>query len=122
MIQAHKTLDAASRICNDGGTLLLLAECADGFGRKDFPDWFAFENSEKLAEKLCESYQVNGQTAWNLLRIAEKFDVRTLTSLDTNQTELMRLRKLVSVEEIQEIINAKPNGYILPFGAKFHLK
>lgn len=122
VIQAHKTLDAASRICRNGGTILLLAECADGFGRKDFPDWFAFENSEKLAEKLCKSYQVNGQTAWNLLRIAEKFDVRILTSLDTNQTELIRLRKLDSVEEIQQIINENRSGYILPFGAKFHLK
>lgn len=122
VIQAHKTLDAASRICSDGGTLLLLAECADGFGRRDFPDWFAFEDSEKLAEKLCESYQVNGQTAWNLLRIAERFDVRILTSLDANQTDLMRLKKLGSVEEIQTIINEKPNGYILSLGAKFHLK
>lgn len=122
VIQAHKTLDAASRICSDGGTIILLAECADGFGRKDFPDWFAAENSEKLAEKLCAGYQVNGQTAWNLLRIAERFDVRILTSLDARQTELMRLRKIVSVKEIQQITNEKPNGCILPAGAKFHLK
>lgn len=122
VIQAHKTLDAASRICNDGGTIVLLAECADGFGRKDFPDWFAFENAEKMAEKLCESYQVNGQTAWNLLRISENVDVRILTSLEANQTDLMRLKKIGSVEEIQTIINEKSNGYILPLGAKFHLK
>ena len=62
-------------------------------GRKDFLDWFEFETSEKLAEKLCESYQVNGQTAWNLLRIAEKFDVQIFTSLTENETELMRLQK-----------------------------
>lgn len=122
VIQAHKTLDAASRICSDGGTIVLLAECADGFGRKDFPDWFAFEDSEKLAEKLCANYQVNGQTAWNLLRIAERFHIRILTSLDANQTGLMRLRKIDSIEEIQQIINEKSSGYILPFGAKFHLK
>jgi nickel-dependent lactate racemase len=43
MIQAHKALDAASRICRDGGTIVLLAECADGLGRKYFLDWFNFE-------------------------------------------------------------------------------
>jgi len=122
MIQAHKTLDAAARICNDGGTIILLAECADGFGRRDFPAWFEFEDSERLARKLCANYQVSGQTAWNLLRIAEKFDVKVLTSLDANQTELMRLRKIDSIEEIQQITSEKSSGYILPFGAKFHLK
>ncbi len=122
MIQAHKALDAASRICNDGGTIIFLAECADGFGRKDFPAWFVVENAEKLAERLCENYQVNGQTAWNLLRIAEKFDVRVLTSLSENQTNIMRLKKLDSIENIQKTIDKNTNGHIIPFGAKFLLK
>ena len=122
MIQAHKALDAASRICLGGGTIIFLAECADGTGRKDFLDWFEFETSEKLAEKLCESYQVNGQTAWNLLRIAEKFDVQILTSLNETETGLMRLKKLDSIEKVQNIIGKKSNGYIIPFGAKFSFK
>ena len=36
MIQAHKTLDAAARACKRGGTIILLAECADGLGRDNF--------------------------------------------------------------------------------------
>ncbi len=122
MIQAHKALDAASRICNENGTIIFLAECADGTGRKDFLDWFQSESSERLAEKLCQNYQVNGQTAWNLLRIAERFDVRILTSLTENETDLMRLKKLDSIEQIQKIIDEKSNGYVLPFGAKFFIK
>ncbi|MEO6588391.1 MAG: hypothetical protein ABIP06_03595, partial [Pyrinomonadaceae bacterium] len=109
----------ASRACKRGGTIIFLAECADGFGRNDFLDWFEFETSEKLAEKLCESYQVNGQTAWNLLRIAEKFDVQILTSLTETETRLMRLKKLNSLENLQSIIDKKTLGYILPLGAKF---
>ena len=122
MIQAHKTLDAASRICSDGGTIIFLAECADGLGRNDFLDWFESETSETLAEKLCEKYQVNGQTAWNLLRIAEKFDVRILTSLTETETKLMRLKKLDSIKKVQNIIDEKSNGYIIPYGAKFSFK
>ena len=122
MIQAHKALDAASRICSDGGTIVFLAECADGLGRNDFLDWFESETSEKLAEKLCEKYQVNGQTAWNLLRIAETFDVRVLTALPENIIRKMRLRKLNSVEEIQNEIDANAAGFILPSGAKFKIE
>ena len=119
MIQAHKALDAAARICRPGGTITLLAECADGLGRNDFINWFEAENSARLAEKLCESYQVNGQTAWNLLRIAENFDVRIVTSLDEAQTREMRLRKINSAAAISSVIDETTEGYILPFGAKF---
>ncbi len=65
MIQAHKALDAASRACADGGTIIFLAECAEGLGRNDFLNWFDAGNSFELAKKLCENYQVNGQTAWS---------------------------------------------------------
>ena len=119
MIQAHKSLDMAARVCSDGGTIVLLAECADGLGRKDFLDWFAAENADALAEKLCEKYQVNGQTAWNLLQIAEKFDVRILTDLPETETRRMRLTKIYNENEILADINKNGESFILPFGAKF---
>jgi lactate racemase len=119
MIQAHKALDAAANACAGGGTIIFLAECADGTGRNDFLDWFAAENSERLAEKLCEKYQVNGQTAWSLLEKAERFNVQIVTSLPENETRPMRLHKARSIDEISFDKNAK--GYILPFGAKFRI-
>ena len=122
MIQAHKALDTASRACADGGTIVLLAECADGLGRKDFLSWFEAENSNALAKKLCESYQVNGQTAWNLLRIAEKFDVRIITSLSETETRRMRLQKNDSINELLTETAEHSKGYILPFGAKYLIK
>jgi nickel-dependent lactate racemase len=122
LIQAHKALDMAARACADKGAIVLLAECADGFGRNDFADWFEVEDSEQLAGKLCEKYQVNGQTAWNLLRIAERFNVRIITLLGENETRLMRLRKTHNLEESLVKFNLKKKGYILPFGAKFLIK
>ena len=118
LIQAHKSLDAASRACRDGGRIILLAECGEGTGRKDFLNWFEAENSSRLAEKLCESYQVNGQTAWNLLRIAERFDVRIITALPETETRPMRLQKARSLDEVLAGSNSAATGYVLPFGAK----
>lgn len=119
MIQAHKALEAASHACNDGGTIVLLAECPDGLGRNDFLNWFEAENSEKLAERLCESYQVNGQTAWSLLRKAERFDVKIVTLLDKNETDRMRLMKLETLAKILQGFDKNRFGYIVPFGSKF---
>ncbi len=117
MIQAHKALETASLACNDGGTIIFLAECADGLGRSDFLNWFKAENSNILAENLCASYQVNGQTAWSLLQKAERFDIQIITALIETETRPMRLHKARSLEEIS--LNKNKQGYILPFGAKF---
>lgn len=119
MIQAHKSLDTASRACVEGGTIILLAECADGLGRSDFLKWFEAGNSNELAEKLCAGYQVNGQTAWNLLRIAENYNVRIVTSLPENETRPTRMRKARDLDEILSETARDGKGYILPFGAKF---
>lgn len=117
MIQAHKTLETASRACAGGGTIVLLAECADGLGRKDFLDWFDAENSAALAEKLCAAYQVNGQTAWSLLKKAERFDIRIVTALDNEVPGKMKLKKTGDLDGLPDV-----SGYIVPFGAKFLIR
>ena len=118
MIQAHKALDAAASACLDGGTIVLLAECPEGLGRDDFLTWFDAENSEALAEKLCAGYQVNGQTAWSLLRKAERFDVRIVTGLPASVTEKMRLTPMQSLARAMSKVGQGKIGYVLPTGAK----
>ncbi len=116
MIQAHKALEAASHACTDGGTIVLLAECPEGMGRKDFLDWFSVEGSQELAEKLCEKYQVNGQTAWSLLRTVERFDVRIISSLSGPDTQQMRM---TIAGDLNKLLSEKSvSGCILPNGAR----
>ena len=89
-------------------------------GRRDFLDWFACQNSSDLAEKLCLKYQVNGQTAWNLLRIAENYNVRIVTSLDAETTAKMRVEKM-EPNELADVLKQNTPGYVLPRGAKFNI-
>ncbi len=122
MIQAHKALEMASHACTTGGTIIFLAECADGLGRSDFLDWFEAETSEGVAEKLCQSYQVNGQTAWSLLKKAESFNIQIVTKLSQAETDQMRLKKVSNFDELVSKISKVAAGYILPLGAKFQTK
>jgi lactate racemase len=120
LIQAHKALDAASMACRDGGVIVLLAECEDGLGRSDFLDWFDARDSNALAQKLCESYQVNGQTAWSLLKKAERFDIRLASRLDAQTIGKMRLSS-TELNAVQQMIASASGGYVIPFGAKFRI-
>jgi len=120
LIQAHKALEAASVACRDGGVIVLLAECEDGLGRSDFLDWFDARDSNALAQKLCESYQVNGQTAWSLLKKAERFEIRLASRLDAQTIGKMRLSS-TELNAVQQMIASASGGYIIPFGAKFRI-
>src|SRR4030095_14165137 len=59
VIQSHKALEHARVVLEDGGDLILLAECADGLGRADFLDWFIPGGSRAMAERLVENYKIN---------------------------------------------------------------
>ncbi|MGE0654913.1 MAG: nickel-dependent lactate racemase, partial [Pyrinomonadaceae bacterium] len=116
LIQAHKSIEAASHACRDGGTIVVLAECRDGLGREDFLKWFDAEDSTALARSLCEKYQVNGQTAWSLRKLAERFDIRLVTDIHPGKTGRMRMGHFKSLAEALDGIDHQ--GYIIPFAAK----
>lgn len=122
LIQAHKALDTATEACADGGTIIFLAECGEGLGRNDFLNWFEAKNSGALAEKLCAKYQVNGQTAWSLLKKAENFQIHIITSLPVEETRPLEIHKIPSLETILLNVKTEKRGYIVPYGAKFLIK
>ena len=99
IIQAQKSLDAATKACRPGGTIVLAVACSDGLGRDDLLKWFEASDSNGIADMLAENYQVNGQTAWNILKAAEMFDVRIITGLDEEICKKMRLKKAVSLRD-----------------------
>ncbi|MCA1566418.1 MAG: nickel-dependent lactate racemase [Acidobacteria bacterium] len=121
LIQAHKTLDMAAHACTEGGTIILVAECADGTGRADFLRWFEAENSHALAARLRDSYAVNGQTAWSLLTKAERFNVQLVSRLDADEVRRMRMTPARTIEDAlaQAGGGGDAHGYVMPHGARF---
>ena len=116
LIQAHKALDMAAYACNDGGTIVLLAECRDGLGRPDFLKWFESVDSPALAERLRNEYEVNGQTAWALLTKAERYRVCLVSQLPEEQVKQMRMTPARSLAEALEGAEDR-EGFVMPRGA-----
>ena len=118
MIQAHKALDMAALACNDGGTIILLAECSDGLGRPDFLKWFDANDSRALEARLVNGYEVNGQTAWALLTKAERYRVCLISELPGDDVKRMRMIPVRTISEALEGARAASgDGFILPRGA-----
>ena len=116
LIQAHKALDMAALACNDGGTIILVAECSDGLGRPDFLKWFEESNARALAARLVNGYEVNGQTAWALLTKAERFRVCLVSQLPPDDVRRMRMVPVRTIDEALEHAGSG-DGFIMPRGA-----
>ena len=117
LIQAHKALEMAAQACNDGGTIILLAECRDGLGRPDFMKWFEAKNSRAMEARLYESYEVNGQTAWSLLTKTERYQVFLVSKLPYEDVRRMRLIPAATLSAAVDQISRNVDGYIMPRGA-----
>jgi len=117
LIQAHKALEMASYACNDGGSIILLAECRDGLGRADFLKLFESTDSVELEQRLVEKYEVNGQTAWSLLTKAERFHVQLVSNLEQDDVRRMRMEPARNLEEAMKRAGDYQSGFIMPRGA-----
>jgi nickel-dependent lactate racemase len=117
LIQAHKALEMASHACEEGGRIILAAECADGPGREDFLKWFDAGDSRALEARLRDSYEVNGQTAWSLLTKAERFRVQLVSALADEDVRRMRMTPARSIEEALARVEGDASGYVMPRGA-----
>src|ERR1043165_7404109 len=116
MIQAHKALDMAALACNEGGTIILLAECSDGLGRPDFMKWFDAADWRALEARLVNGYEVNGQTAWALLTKAERYRVYLVSELADDEVKRMRMIPAHTLAAALDQAGAG-SGFVLPRGA-----
>ncbi len=115
VIQSHKALEHARVVLEDGGDLVLLAECGEGLGRADFLDWFVPGGARATALKLVANYKINGQTAWGIRWKAERYRVRLVSALDPDVVRRLGLIPHASIDEALAACAPGP-GYIIPNG------
>ncbi len=124
-IQSQKALDYGCRAVREGGTIILLAACRDGFGHPTFFNWFRYQDLDEFEVALRADYQINGQTAHATLSKARRFRVLLISELTAEQTRRMGMEKaadlaaaveLASVDlpENAKIVVIPDGGTVLP--------
>ena len=82
LIQAHKAIDNGAAFVRDGGTLIVLAECADGIGSTTFLPYFEMGGQEAAFTHLTRQYSGNGGTALAMMAKTGRIHVALVTALD----------------------------------------
>lgn len=118
LIQAHKAMEYASQSIKDGGVMILLAECRDGFGNSTFFNWFRHKRLDEFESALRENYEINGQTAYSMLQKAQRFRIILVSQFPDRQVEEMGMIPACTLEAAMNIaIPMMPSdwrAYLMP--------
>jgi nickel-dependent lactate racemase len=118
LIQAHKSMEYAAQALKDGGVMILLAECRDGFGNGTFFNWFRYKSLAEFETALRAQYEINGQTAYSLLQKAQRFRIVLVSQFPAQQVEAMGLIPAQSLDDALRIamplLPEKWRYYLMP--------
>ena len=120
LIQAHKSMEYASRALKPGGVMILLAKCRDGYGNATFFDWFSYPGCRELESALRKRYEINGQTAWSVKEKAERFRIILVSALPAAEVATMGMTPAADLQQALELarpmLPADFGAYLIPQG------
>ncbi len=113
-IQTHKAIHNAAMFVQDGGTLLLFAECRDGVGSTTFMPWFEDDDFSKAFTKLLSNYQGNGGTALAMMTKTQRIRIILVTDLDKKTCKNIDVEKWSVSQALNYIGNLTEPVTIIP--------
>ena len=82
LFEASKSIDTALEVAKRGKVIVLLAECLDGYGRRDFYEAMSTHRNPKDLEKsLKKSFTVGGLMAYRLMTSLQKSKVVLVSAM-----------------------------------------
>lgn len=121
LYQAQKSLDNARYAVKDNGSIILIAECLEGFGSKTFEEWIRQANSPKeLIERLRKEFKLGGHKAAAIARILLNNRVYIKTSMNKKDIEQLFFTSIESVQETLDKLIEQSLGelkvLVIPYG------
>mgnify|MGYP005797803047 CR=1 FL=1 len=115
--QSTKSLFNGVRAMKKGGTIVILAECNEGSGAKDFFDWIEPLKEGHLDESLRANFTIGGYIFYAACEAIAKGRVLLLTSLVPEELQAMGISCFDSTETLmKEVDLAGKDVYVIPYG------
>ncbi len=118
--QCMKVLTHGASACSKDGSLIVLAECANGWEiDPDLLAWFSLPLDE-VAARLLADFRMDGLAVYMAMNIIRRHPVYFLSALPPEQVLRTGMVPVADVTGLQEIIDQKVQGTlaILPHGAQ----
>ena len=78
--QSHKALEHARNAVKDGGSIILVAECREGYGNRVFEEWLE-SGRDEVIDKFKSGFVMGGHKAALIAALSKKIDLYLVSSL-----------------------------------------
>ena len=122
LYQSSKALVNAKEAVKDGGYIILLAECIEGFGGEEVRLMLEDHSDNYSREKAVrEDFTVAKYTGYLIAEIAEHYKVILVSSIDPRKMKNSGIKTACCLQEALNMVNGtadrKISAYIMPSGA-----
>ncbi|MBU4373389.1 MAG: nickel-dependent lactate racemase [Euryarchaeota archaeon] len=118
IFQSHKALEHGKSAVREGGSIILVAECKEGYGNRVFEEWLRFGRDEVI-EKFKSGFVMGGHKAALIAALSKRADLYLVSSLPD---EIVRKAYFIpaTLEEALEAALAKHGEnakiIVMPYG------
>ncbi|HPJ30758.1 MAG TPA: nickel-dependent lactate racemase [Methanothrix sp.] len=121
LFQAQKAMENAREAVLPGGSLILLAECAEGLGHPVFERWAReAECAEDCVERFGREYEFGGHKAALIAKESLEKDLILVSSLRPELAEMVFFRNAKTLEEALAMARERQGRdartIVMPFG------
>lgn len=80
IFQSHKAIEHVKNAVREGGSIILAAECSEGYGNRIFEEWLDYGRDEVI-EKFRSGFVMGGHKAALIAALSKKIDLYLVSSL-----------------------------------------
>ncbi len=99
LYQAQKALDNAKHAVRDGGIIILLAACTEGYGESVFERWIRESSSpDELVTKIRENFELGGHKAAAIALVEKKAKLFMVSDMPEEMSRKLYMEPFSSME------------------------
>ena len=103
LYQAQKALDNAKHAVRDGGVIILLASCTEGFGEKVFETWInASKSPDDLITRIRSNFELGGHKAAAIALVEKKAEIFIVSDLPEDKSSKLYMKPFRNMQEALE--------------------
>jgi nickel-dependent lactate racemase len=101
LYQAYKALNNALEVVKRGGTIIMVAECPEGYGNQVFYDWMTrLGDLKKVEKEVKRHFELGGHKAYYLLKAMKNHQIILVSSLpDFYANDVFKLKTARAVND-----------------------